>query len=60
VPVGAYGTVLDGVLTLDGVLLAPEGGDRFSARARSRMADAAALGTAVADELTRQGRHLMG
>lgn len=60
VPVGAHGTVTDGVLTLDGVLLAPDGRERFTSRARAHMTDAAALGAAVADDLMRQGRHLMG
>lgn len=59
VPVGTHGSVLDGVLTLDGVLLAPDGSERFTAKARSRMADAAVLGAAVADELTRQAQHLV-
>jgi hydroxymethylbilane synthase len=59
VPVGAHGSVSDGVLTLDGVLLAPDGRERFTARARAQLADAVALGAAVADDLIRQGRHLM-
>jgi hydroxymethylbilane synthase len=60
VPVGAFGQVTDDVLVLRGVLLAPDGSERYIAEMQGGTEDAEALGTALADELARQGKHLMG
>ncbi len=54
-PVGAWGRVAAGQLMLTAVVLSPDGRERLDARDAANPADAAALGTRVAEVLLSQG-----
>jgi hydroxymethylbilane synthase len=60
-PVGAFGQVTGGALTLRAVVVAAGGGGEFRVRRHGPVGDAAALGAAAAAELLAQGAaHLLG
>ena len=60
-PVGAFGQVVDGLLTLRAVVVAVGGGDQFRVLRGGPVADADALGASAAAELLTQGAgHLLG
>jgi hydroxymethylbilane synthase len=54
-PVGGWGRVVDGRLTLSGVVLSADGSRRIFAEMANDLTEPIALGQAVADELFRQG-----
>ncbi|MBP85619.1 MAG: hydroxymethylbilane synthase [Planctomycetaceae bacterium] len=54
-PVGAHSRIDSGSLWLDGVVLSPDGKQRIIASRNATPADAASLGTAVANDLLEQG-----
>ena len=55
VPIGAVTEIADGMLTLRGVVLPPDGRQRIEAEITGPMEQAEALGQAVAEELRRRG-----
>jgi hydroxymethylbilane synthase len=59
VPIGAATTIADGVLTLRGVVLPPDGGRRVEAQITGPMEQAEALGQALADQLRERGAEEM-
>jgi len=54
-PIGAWGRVADGRLSLSGVVLSLDGAKRLTAEAAGDLADALALGGSVAAELLSRG-----
>ncbi len=57
-PIGAHSSLQDGLLTLRGVVLSPDGRQRVTSEGTRSLGEAAALGQAVAEDLlARRRRH---
>ncbi|MBI3996156.1 MAG: hydroxymethylbilane synthase [Candidatus Omnitrophica bacterium] len=55
VPIAAYALCADGIITLDGTVVAADGSQQLRDRATGPIADPIALGERLAEELTSQG-----
>ena len=61
VPIGSLSRVADGHLTLDGVVLSPDGRRRISNYVQGPLGEAESLGQRLAEQLLRQGaKDLLG